>query len=231
MSLPNKRPVRDCAIPGCGPHRIVGRGMCSLHYGRLRTYGDPMQAPKRMPRLCQADGCGQASIALGYCQMHYLRVKRHGDPALGARYYAPPVCTIDGCESPSNRGRYCGLHRGRMERYGTPDGPAPRPTRRTHASGYELVKCVGHPVAQKGGWAFEHRVVLYDAIGGGTHPCHWCGRPVRWTSGQPVPADALVVDHLDDNRRNNDRTNLVPSCFLCNSGRSTYWGRIGATNA
>lgn len=34
-------------------------------------------------------------------------------------------------------------------------------------------------------------------------------------------ANALVVDHVDHDRSNNDRDNLVPSCQRCNANRGS----------
>ncbi len=64
----------------------------------------------------------------------------------------------------------------------------------------------------------RHRVILWDKIGAGPHPCHWCGEPVDW---KPWPApDCLVVDHLDGDTKNNDDANLAPACDRCNKGRT-----------
>lgn len=79
-----------------------------------------------------------------------------------------------------------------------------------------------HPLRGKRGEVFEHRVVLYDHIGPGPHPCHWCGSPVDWrvrAQWASFRGDELVVDHLDGNPQNNDPANLVPSCFTCNTRR------------
>ncbi len=63
----------------------------------------------------------------------------------------------------------------------------------------------------------EHRVVLYEKVGPGSHPCHWCAQPVHWL---PEPGQVrLVTDHLDGDVRNNDPANLVPSCSGCNANR------------
>lgn len=78
---------------------------------------------------------------------------------------------------------------------------------------YKLIPAKGHPAAPKGARVVrEHRVVLYDLIGPGTHPCHWCGKPVTW-------GETLVVDHLNDIRTDNAPANLVPACQGCNIHR------------
>ena len=73
----------------------------------------------------------------------------------------------------------------------------------------------GHPLAQADGRTRVHRLVLFDAIGPGAHPCHWCQKIVHWEA-EP----ALVADHLDGNTWNNDPGNLVPACFVCNIHRA-----------
>jgi hypothetical protein len=93
--------------------------------------------------------------------------------------------------------------------------------RKRTGSGYIMIRVPGHPLETACGLVGEHRVVLYDAIGPGPHPCHWCGQPVDWVSdGVGVPRGSLVTDHVDNNVRNNDPSNLVPSCGPCNGVRS-----------
>lgn len=65
----------------------------------------------------------------------------------------------------------------------------------------------------------EHRIVLYEKIGPGTHPCHWCKRPVRWAPGEGPGGDRLSCDHLNSDRKDNRPENLVPSCHGCNALR------------
>lgn len=93
----------------------------------------------------------------------------------------------------------------------------PAKTRRTLTStGYYRIPARGHAVANRGGHAYEHRMVLYDAIGPGGHKCNWCPRIVTWLVD-------LQVDHVDHNPLNNDRANLVPSCGPCNVARNRRW--------
>lgn len=74
-----------------------------------------------------------------------------------------------------------------------------------------LTQQQGHPLASKKGQLAEHRKVLYDKIGVGPHPCHWCGKLLVWGG-----ILGLNVDHLDGDKLNNDSENLVPSCCGCN---------------
>lgn len=86
---------------------------------------------------------------------------------------------------------------------------------------YRMMRAKGHPVAPPSGIAPVARVMLYDHLGGGWHPCHWCGRLVGWRPGVGVrDPDALLVDHLDHDPTNDVLPNLVPSCNDCNSHRT-----------
>lgn len=88
-----------------------------------------------------------------------------------------------------------------------------------NGEGYRIVTRHGHPLAGTKGRVLEHRAVLFDAIGAGPHPCHWCRRKLDW--------GRICVDHLDDDRANNVLTNLVPSCRSCNAQRSDVVRRLG----
>jgi len=76
-----------------------------------------------------------------------------------------------------------------------------------------------HPLGIGRRYVYVHRVVLYDKIGPGAHPCHWCDKSVFWDRQWPRDEDALVVDHVDRDVANNDPSNLVPSCGPCNAMR------------
>jgi hypothetical protein len=93
---------------------------------------------------------------------------------------------------------------------------------------YKTISVKGdHPLRAPGcNYVYEHRVVLWEKIGPGTHPCHHCGIHVTWLPGEGARSGALVVDHLDHDRRNNDPSNLVPSCNPCNQGRQPRKNRV-----
>jgi hypothetical protein len=77
-----------------------------------------------------------------------------------------------------------------------------------------------HPLAPPSGTVAECRLVLYDKIGPGTHPCHWCSAPLEWLPGAGLADGALLADHLDWDIHNNSPENLVPSCNHCNAHRT-----------
>jgi len=86
-----------------------------------------------------------------------------------------------------------------------------------NGDGYRVFHDKEHPLATAQGKVLEHRAVLYERIGEGGHPCHWCKAIVTW--GEASAASRLNVDHLDGDKLNNDPANLVPSCMDCNTKR------------
>src|SRR4051812_25819578 len=91
---------------------------------------------------------------------------------------------------------------------------------------YKYVKRPNHPLRPPGGSKLlpEHRVILYDKIGPGTHPCHWCSKPVTWIAGGRTRPGSLVTDHVNKIQQDNRPENLVPSCQGCNirRGKGTH---------
>jgi hypothetical protein len=174
-----------------------------------------------MNSICSVDGCETAPRGPGtpYCPKHYQRMWKHGS----TEDRTPPdstQCSVDGCDGkPRSRfAEYCDMHYCRKWRTGS--------TTRTHnlglgwveSNGYRGIPSKGH-VLGHAGRVREHRIVLYDKIGPGEHPCHHCGTLVSWDKQYPEDPQGLVTDHLDCDKLNNDPANLVPSCALCNLQR------------
>lgn len=196
-------------------------------------------------RTCTIDGCDKTTTARGWCKPHYMRWRRYGDP-LGVAPLRPQIvaddCAVEGCDRPrasktnGTRRALCGGHQNRKDRFG--DVMADKPLRKVtlnaggHLSshGYWLKAMPGHPLAFANGNVLEHRAIVYDLHGAGEHPCHWCSRIVDWSIEFPAPG-ALVVDHLDGNRINNDPSNLVISCQPCNTARAKAGNSIDWTLA
>lgn len=87
-------------------------------------------------------------------------------------------------------------------------------------SGYHATKIRDHPLNRhwpKSASIPTHRIIMYDAIGEGPHPCHWCGEMLNW--GRGTGKGVLNVDHLDGDKKNNVLSNLVVSCHRCNCSR------------
>lgn len=202
---------RICTIDGC-TKKLLARDRCSAHYYHWRR--DNSAVP------CTVDGCTSPGTSKGLCGRHYQRQWSWGSTDDGDHRRRASACTIEGCDRPGNNRGLCLMHAKRVRRNGTPDtrpvGEAP-PLR---VGKYQRV-FVGkdHPLAHTKGTVWAHRLALFEAIGPGTHPCHWCGTPVRWETRWPAAPDGLCADHIDNNRGNNDPSNLVPSCGPCNVAR------------
>lgn len=98
-------------------------------------------------------------------------------------------------------------------------GVAKRKSASDLKSRYRMTSSTGHPLAGGAGNVTEHRFVLFEKIGPGSHPCHWCGMSVKWTSRELAFANQLQVDHVNGDRLDNSPENLVPSCPRCNIRR------------
>lgn len=170
---------------------------------------------------CSAAGCERGARAKGWCGKHYQRLHNRGtlDP-----YVRPKplwkTCSLDGCpnRSRTRTGRVCEVHYYRYRRTGKYHAPV-YGTWSVNSNGYEMRTDRVHPIRSAQGYLYRHRMVLYDAIGPGAHACHWCSCDIEWNEGG---ARQLVVDHLDNDKRNNDQSNLVPSCHRCNSTRGLF---------
>lgn len=127
------------------------------------------------------------------------------------------VCRVKECERKARykSARLCQKHYFRLRRYGTTDtvraGKA-KP-RLVTPNGYVRVYAPKHPIAEPGGYVFEHRKVAYDARDGEISKCERCQIVcVSW--------ETCHVDHDDDNRKNNSPENLLVCCNGCNVMRS-----------
>lgn len=129
-------------------------------------------------------------------------------------------CRVPECLKPprSAKADLCKMHYHRQYRHGSVDALAHREAGPSLGRRYVSVYRPGHPLARSGK-VYEHRAALYDHIGPGPHPCHWCTAPVDWVAkGQP---GCLQVDHLNNDGRDNRLDNLVPCCQSCNSARGS----------
>ena len=134
---------------------------------------------------------------------------------------ANPKCSVPDCDKPTRSGKalLCAMHYHRQYRHGDVNKTA-RDTRVTASGGrrYRWLYLPNHPLSHVGGRVYEHRAVLYDVIGAGPHPCHWCAASVDWL---PHGEEGeLQVDHLNGIGDDNRPANLVPACRPCNSRRA-----------
>ena len=128
------------------------------------------------------------------------------------------TCIVPGCGKPPRtaKAEWCKMHYHRWYRHGSTDkvsvGISKRRPRR-----YKRIAAAGHPLADKYGRAYAHRVTLYDMIGPGEHRCHWCSALVKWAP-KGTPGE-LHPDHINGDGGDNRPENLVPSCRGCNTAR------------
>lgn len=172
------------------------------------------RSPDRPPH-CTVEGCEKPVFSHGLCQKHNWRKKHYGD--VSYRRWQQ-YCNVEGCERPHAKGGYCSMHIQRVRKYGKPE----LPLRTLAPKHYRIIQRPDHPLAMRNGHVYEHRAALYDKIGPGGFPCYWCGKLVYWDKAYPKDDDALLVDHLDFDRHNNDPSNLVPSCNKCNVHRHHF---------
>lgn len=91
-----------------------------------------------------------------------------------------------------------------------------------HGEYLRITNAFGHPLSDAKGNIPYHRFVLYEKLGQpDATKCHWCGYILCWKTGLSEAYLYVVnADHLDSNKSNNDPSNLVPTCWWCNSNRS-----------
>lgn len=199
---------------GCGETAIVRAyydytpQFCSVRCAN-KTHNQQRKLPYEH---CTIEGCDKPNYVGGLCQMHYWRKKHHGDVD---HYIYQKHCKVEGCQRPHAKNGFCNLHYQRIKRRGTTGDPV----RIIDPKRYRQKKMPNHALAMSSGRVFVHRASLYDKIGPGGFPCHWCQKMVYWEKSYPKHEDALLVDHLDHDRHNNNPDNLVPSCNRCNSQR------------
>ena len=136
------------------------------------------------------------------------------------------LCKVEECgrEARYKAACLCQKHYFRLRRYGTTETTkvGKGNYRIVMPGGYIRIKQPDHPLADRAGWVAEHRAVLFDDIGPGPMNCELCGVGVTW--------ETVHVDHIDETRDNNVRSNLRPTCNACNTQRGrapehTYPGR------
>lgn len=66
-----------CSAEGCNRNALA-RGLCNLHYRRLKRGAEINAAPRLFGRICSFEGCEAKAYGNGLCSRHYTRVRRHG---------------------------------------------------------------------------------------------------------------------------------------------------------
>jgi hypothetical protein len=197
------RKTQFCS-PKCRYKNRAGIGLDGMRHRTCRQCEQPFSYvfSRGMDRWYCSDRCSAA------------RHKSHG--------MTLPMCVVPGCQN--RRGSYkagiCNSCFWRLKRTGTLERRE-WAYRVMSSHGYIVLSNKTHPMTNATGVVYEHRMALYDAIGPGPHPCHWCGRSVNWNKGKCVTG-TLVVDHLNGVKTDNSRANLVAACNRCNSKRGLF---------
>lgn len=125
-------------------------------------------------------------------------------------------CKVEGCGRTAayKAAELCQKHYFRVRRNGATDIVRTQAKPRIEDErGYQFLHAPTHPLLTKGQiYVAEHRIVLYAAIGPGPMRCAICGCDLTWKTCQ--------VDHIDENPRNNELSNLRPTCRRCNTWRN-----------
>jgi hypothetical protein len=208
-----------CAFEGCGRPRSR-RGWCEAHYQRWRKYGDPagLGDPVRyaVGQQCELEGCDRQVRANGLCARH----------AAAARRALLPSCTVDGCDRRQHNAGLCSMHSERQRKHGD-IGPAEPLVnvgsgRSRTTDGYIRVHAPSHPAASEYGWVLEHRLVMWEHLGGFDLSFHVHHKNHDRTDNRIENLELLTPDeHADEHaaeRRTVDRQRAV-AMYL--SGLST----------
>jgi hypothetical protein len=127
-----------------------------------------------------------------------------------------PICVVPDCTRIAvTKKQLCMACYHRQRRTGSLAWTRPMGQPSVTEKGYVTLWLPKHPLAKrKGGRVMEHRLVLYEKLGPGAHPCFWCGVVLEWKD--------IRVDHLNESKGDNYPDNLVASCNTCNRARGQF---------
>jgi len=104
---------RTCGVPEC-ERRHCAKGLCAMHYQRLKKTGSLDLAP---PRGCSVDGCERKHQGHGYCGTHLRRLRTTGSLLISPR--VRKRCIFDGCGRPAVSSSLCTGHAQQVKRGAT----------------------------------------------------------------------------------------------------------------
>lgn len=94
-----------CTVDDC-ESRAKARGLCNMHYQRLRRTGTIECDLYKRGTPCLVQDCETPSLVRGWCNTHYTRWKRTGDPN-GIRPWEPtPRSAVVGVRRAHKRVQY-----------------------------------------------------------------------------------------------------------------------------
>jgi HNH endonuclease len=116
---------------------------------------------------CGVNECKKPRRQRGLCAMHAKRLRVHGDIAkvLPKGTFATfTQCTIDNCKKPHAAKGMCQMHYRRVALYGHPEAISSNGYR-VDKDKYITLHLPNHPLANKIGMVYEHRLVMSESIG------------------------------------------------------------------
>ena len=121
-------------------------------------------------------------------------------------------CCVDGCdrEVMYKADKLCQKHYFRNMRNGTFDIIRTNKYRIFTPNGYSKVYEPSCELVNHNGYVFEHRLVYWKNKQNVSN-CEICNKEISW--------ETVHIDHKDNNRLNNDISNLRPLCNGCNTQR------------
>lgn len=128
-------------------------------------------------------------------------------------------CTVEGCDRLAHykQEMICQMHyfrRMRNGHFGLKQSKYQRLGYSEHSNGYRILRIPDHPLAHARGDVYEHRAVVFDKYGWDLPPCEMCG------AESDLSTRKTHIDHIDENRANNDPSNLRILCNPCNVSRT-----------
>ena len=119
-------------------------------------------------------------------------------------------CKVDSCDRDAmyKAQKVCQMHYFRYMRTGSYEKFDRRKAFIVTPNGYKRITSIGHPLACKGGYVFEHRYVYYTQISDVVSLCAMCEAEISWKT--------CHIDHIDEDRLNNIKENLRALCRPCN---------------
>lgn len=99
-----------CTVDEC-EHAHVAKGLCGMHYQRLKKRGSTALPPARK---CAVDGCEQRHFGRGYCNTHHRRWLATGSVEVTPR--VRKTCTFTDCGRPAVSASLCGGHAQQVKR-------------------------------------------------------------------------------------------------------------------
>jgi hypothetical protein len=135
---------RPCHIEGC-ERPVRCKGLCQLHYARLRAHGDAMVrlTQRNKGQMCRVEGCEQPAEGRRYCWSHLWREQRYGDAQACAEPRPERTCSVPGCERVIRAYGTCWAHHNRRERGQPMDGPMQRGHRLWQDADCQTAGCGG----------------------------------------------------------------------------------------